>query len=84
MWPWDMFKLLRCNEPQLQSKRLFPAGTIQPWVVPVLFLFVAGWLLINTMWTSPKQSFIGIFLILLGLPVYYYLTTRKSGETTEE
>lgn len=53
-------------------------------VVPVLFLFVAGALLINTMWTSPKQSFIGIFLILLGLPVYYYLTRRKSGETIEE
>jgi APA family basic amino acid/polyamine antiporter len=53
-------------------------------VVPVLFLLVAGALLVNTMWTSPKQSFIGIFLILLGLPVYYYLTRRNSGDTTEE
>jgi APA family basic amino acid/polyamine antiporter len=46
-------------------------------VVPVIFLFVAGWLLINTMYTAPKSSFIGIGLILLGLPVYYYLTRTQ-------
>lgn len=50
-------------------------------IVPVLFLLVATWLLINTMMTSPTQSFIGIFLILAGLPVYYYLTGRNSGTT---
>ncbi len=53
-------------------------------VIPILFLLVAGWLLINTIITSPQQSFAGIFLIALGLPVYYYLTrvNRKqpSGE----
>jgi APA family basic amino acid/polyamine antiporter len=53
-------------------------------VVPVIFLLVAGWLLINTMWTSPKQSFTGIFLIILGLPVYYYLTSRKNGSAIDE
>ena len=45
-------------------------------IVPVLFLLVAGWLLINTMMTSPERSFIGIGLIILGLPVYYYLVNR--------
>ncbi len=53
-------------------------------VVPILFLLVAGFLLINTMISSPTQAFAGIFLILIGLPVYYYLTRRnveaKSGE----
>jgi len=43
-------------------------------IVPIVFLLVAGWLLINTIMTAPSQSFIGIGLILLGLPVYYYLT----------
>lgn len=47
-------------------------------VVPVLFLLVAGWLLVNTMMTSPERSFIGIGLIILGLPVYFYL--NKSPE----
>ncbi len=53
-------------------------------IVPILFLLVAGWLLVNTIWTSPKQSFIGIFLIALGLPVYYYLTRINRSESTEE
>ena len=52
-------------------------------VVPILFLLVAAGLLINTMITTPTQSFAGIFLILLGLPVYYYLTTRNKGEKEE-
>ena len=45
-------------------------------VVPVVFLLVAGWLLINTMMTAPTQAFIGIGLIILGLPVYYYLISK--------
>jgi len=54
-------------------------------IVPILFLLVAGWLLVNTILTSPKQSFIGIFLIALGLPVYYYLTRfNRAGESSEE
>ena len=55
-------------------------------IVPILFLLVAGYLLINTMITAPTQSFIGIFLILLGLPVYYYLTRKyqRSPEEIEE
>lgn len=48
-------------------------------VVPIVFLLVAGWLLINTMMTATKQSFIGLGLIVLGLPVYYYLTSRNQG-----
>ncbi len=52
-------------------------------VVPILFLLVAGWLLINTILTSPMQSFIGIFLIALGLPVYYYLTSGKRTDADE-
>src|SRR5436190_2082781 len=46
-------------------------------VVPVVYLLVAGCLLINTMMTAPTQSFIGIGLIILGLPIYYYLNNRR-------
>lgn len=52
-------------------------------VVPVLFLLVAGWLLITTMISSPTKSFAGIFLILLGLPIYYYLGSRKKEGSQE-
>ncbi|MFM9904171.1 MAG: amino acid permease [Pyrinomonadaceae bacterium] len=43
-------------------------------VIPIIFLLVAGWLLINTLVTAPRESFTGLILIILGLPVYYFLT----------
>jgi basic amino acid/polyamine antiporter, APA family len=45
-------------------------------IVPILFLLVAGFLLGNTLVNDWKQSFIGLGLILLGLPVYYYFTKK--------
>lgn len=45
-------------------------------VVPVLFLIVTAFLLINTIITSTKQSLIGIGLIALGLPVYFYMISK--------
>jgi APA family basic amino acid/polyamine antiporter len=41
-------------------------------VVPILFLIVAGMLLVNTVLTTPKQALTGVGLIALGLPVYWY------------
>ena len=49
-------------------------------IVPIVYLLVAGWLLLNTIMTAPTQSFIGIGLILLGLPVYYYLNSRNGAQ----
>ena len=45
-------------------------------LVPVVFLLVTGWLLINTIMTSPESSLVGIGLIILGLPVYFYLNNK--------
>ncbi len=53
-------------------------------VVPVLFILAETGLLLNTIYTSTFKSFIGIFLILLGLPVYYYLINRKVEVKNEE
>ncbi len=71
-------------------------------VVPVLFLLVAGFLLIQTILTdfAPgialfktqqygagirsvifSPSVLGLFLIALGLPFYYYFSRRKSAGT---
>jgi APA family basic amino acid/polyamine antiporter len=41
-------------------------------VVPVLFLLVTAWLLGNTLWATPRQALVGLGLIALGLPVYWY------------
>lgn len=40
-------------------------------VVPILFLLVTGYLLINTFWAAPKEAIFGLVLIGLGFPVYY-------------
>jgi len=41
-------------------------------VVPALYIAVSAWLILTTIWNTPKQSGIGLGLILLGLPVYLY------------
>ncbi|MCA1608711.1 MAG: amino acid permease, partial [Acidobacteria bacterium] len=53
-------------------------------VVPIVFLVVAGWLLSNTVMSSPTQSLAGIILIILGLPVYYYLSRKSALPTNGE
>jgi APA family basic amino acid/polyamine antiporter len=53
-------------------------------MVPVIFLAVAGWLLVNTIMTQTRQSVIGLFLIALGLPFYYYFSRRKSAGASVE
>jgi APA family basic amino acid/polyamine antiporter len=48
-------------------------------LVPVVFLLTTAWLLITTLVTAPIRSLIGIGLVLLGLPVYYY-QSRRAGD----
>jgi APA family basic amino acid/polyamine antiporter len=50
-------------------------------VTPVLFLLVAGWLIVNTLQTSPRQAFAGLGLMALGVPFYFYWSRRalKAG-----
>jgi APA family basic amino acid/polyamine antiporter len=47
-------------------------------VVPILFLTVSAGLIIQTILNHPKQTGIGLGLILLGLPVYWLLDRRRS------
>lgn len=47
-------------------------------LVPVLFLLTTAWLLITTLVTAPLRSLVGIGLVLLGLPVYYYQLQRAN------
>jgi amino acid transporter len=47
-------------------------------VVPSLFLLVAGWLLVNTLVATPTQAAAGLFLMMLGLPFYFYWSRRAA------
>jgi APA family basic amino acid/polyamine antiporter len=46
--------------------------------VPIIFLIVSTWLIVQTISSNPRQSGIGLALILLGLPVYWLLARRNS------
>ncbi len=48
-------------------------------LVPVLFVFVAVALLYSTLLSSPRESGIGLGLIVAGLPFYFYWNARRTG-----
>ncbi|HEV7927730.1 MAG TPA: amino acid permease [Verrucomicrobiae bacterium] len=65
--------VLRKKMPDAQR----PYKTLGYPVVPILFIAVAIWLLINTLSTNPLESAAGLGLIALGWPVY--LWQRRSA-----
>ncbi|MDQ3906766.1 MAG: amino acid permease [Acidobacteriota bacterium] len=54
-----------------------PYRTLGYPVVPLAFILVAAWLVINTIQTSPAESALGLALIALGLPVYFYFKLKR-------
>jgi amino acid transporter len=45
--------------------------------LPILFVVLSGVLLLNTLWTNPRDSLIGIGIMLLGVPGYLVWSKRK-------
>jgi len=69
--------IYRRREPDIER----PYRTWGYPVVPILFIIVSVALLIQTVINTPRQSAIGLGLILLGVPVYWLLDRRqKSAE----
>jgi APA family basic amino acid/polyamine antiporter len=52
-------------------------------VVPILFLLVTAFLLVNTLLTTPVQALTGLGLIALGLPVYYFFFRHRRITDTQ-
>jgi APA family basic amino acid/polyamine antiporter len=61
-----------------------PYKTVGYPIVPLLFMMVAAWLVINTIATNPVESVIGLALIALGLPVYFYFKRKQARIVAEE
>jgi APA family basic amino acid/polyamine antiporter len=55
-------------------------------VVPLLFVLVAVWLVVNSISAFPVESAAGLFLIALGLPFYMYFQrgAHHVGDVTPE
>ncbi|HTM50259.1 MAG TPA: amino acid permease [Bryobacteraceae bacterium] len=48
-----------------------------PWV-PIVFVISALSLIVSTLVNSPRESMMGIVLVLIGLPFYYYWSKRRT------
>ncbi len=62
-------------------RRQMPAGErpYRTWgypVTPALFLLVSGWLVVNTVLTTPGRALAGFGLMALGLPFYWYWSRK--------
>ncbi|NBO65402.1 MAG: amino acid permease [Acidobacteria bacterium] len=55
-----------------------PYRTIGYPLVPLVFVVVAGWLVVNSLFTRPVEAFVGLGLIALGLPVYFYFRQQQT------
>jgi APA family basic amino acid/polyamine antiporter len=64
--------VLRKKRPDLPR----PYRTLgYPWV-PILFVLVATVLVLSTLKDSPRESIMGIGLILVGVPFYFYWSRK--------
>jgi APA family basic amino acid/polyamine antiporter len=53
-----------------------PYKTLGYPIVPLVFVLVAAWLVMNTLVNRPVESVAGLVLIALGLPIYFYYRSR--------
>ena len=65
--------VLRRKRPDLPR----PYKTIGYPIVPILFVLVAGALILSTLADSPRESILGLGLIFAGLPFYFYWKGRR-------
>jgi basic amino acid/polyamine antiporter, APA family len=66
--------VLRKKRPEVER----PYRVIGYPLVPVLFVLVAAFLLLSTIQTRPRESFMGLGLMGLGVPFYLYWAKRNS------
>jgi len=70
--------VLRRKRPDLPR----PYKTLGYPVLPVLFVIVAIFLVLSTLFDSPRESLLGLGLIFLGLPFYYHWKHRLAVRPT--
>lgn len=68
--------VLRFKRPDLPR----PYRTLGYPVVPALFVMAISCLVVSTLLKSPRESLMGLGLICLGLPFYFYWKRRQPGE----
>lgn len=68
--------ILRRKEPDAHRPYRTPG---YPWV-PLFFVVVAAWFVLNTIVTKPEQAGAGIGFLALGVPVFYMWRNRRKKQ----
>ena len=68
--------ILRKKHPEIQRPYKVPGYPL----VPVIFVLVSAWFVINTLIQQPKESLIGLGLVLLGIPAYIYWKKKLKND----
>jgi APA family basic amino acid/polyamine antiporter len=77
---WVLYGLTTASVLVLRKKRPDlprPYRTIGYPVIPIIFVAVAIAFILSTLWDSPRESLMGIALIVLGLPFYSYWNHKR-------
>jgi APA family basic amino acid/polyamine antiporter len=67
--------VLRIRRPGMPR----PYRTLGYPVVPIAFVLGIACLIVSTLRSSPRESLLGLLLIALGLPFYFYWKKRPSA-----
>jgi APA family basic amino acid/polyamine antiporter len=83
---WIFFGLTVAAVMVLRRTRPDLARPYRTWgypATPVLFVLAALFIVVNAIVTGPKNSLIGLGIILLGVPAYLYWTSRTRSRPAE-
>ncbi len=67
--------IMRRKRPEARSEYRVPGYP----VVPLLFVAVATWFVFNTLVKQSADSFVGLLLLIAGLPFYFYWKKSTTG-----
>jgi len=77
---WILYGMTTASVLVLRRKRPDmprPYRTFGYPVIPIVFVMSALGLVISTLFNSPRESLLGLALVLVGLPFYYYWAKRR-------
>ncbi len=84
---WGFYAMTAISVIVLRRKMPNAERPYKAWGYPyatLLFVGIAGWFVYNTLVEDTRNALIGIGLLLLGLPFYFYWTRSAAGKNRQQ